>query len=161
MLSAPYYHITETVLTQLIGKDQQVDQDDYGASVAVTLGDGIRPNSGELLSFVFFSREIGTGAVQTPAGTLLILDTDPAVSAGDTAISMVERVTVLGHVAVAASDWHTDANGGSAFIYNRPIPFHNLQTLYFVWFHEDATSYNDAAGDDEILEVKTWYRRDS
>lgn len=38
MLSNPLYHITETDLLSLIGADEQVDQDDYGASVAVTLG---------------------------------------------------------------------------------------------------------------------------
>jgi hypothetical protein len=161
MLSAPYWHITETALTQLIGSDEQVDQNDYGTSVAVTLGDGVRPCSGELLSFMFFSLESGSGAVQIPAGTLVILDADPAASAGDTAVSAAERVTILGQVAVAAADWQSDANGASAFIYNRPVPFHNLQTLYFLWFHEDATSFNDSAGDDEILQVKAWYRRDS
>lgn len=160
-LSAPYYQITETALTELVGKDEQVDQNDYGGSVAVTLGDGVRPVSGELLSFAFFSTEEGTGAVQTPAGTLLILDADPAVSAGDTSITAAERLTVLGHVSIAAADWQTDANGGSNFVYDQPVPFHNLQALYFVWFHEDATSYNDGAGDDEVLEVKAWYRRDS
>jgi hypothetical protein len=161
MLSAPYWHITETALTELIGADEQVDQNDYAGSAAVTLGDGIRPCSGELLSFAFFSTETGTGAVQTPAGILLILDADPATAAGDTAITAAERITILGHVAVAAADWQSDANGASAFIYNRPIPFHNLQTLYFLWFHEDAASLNDAGGDNEILQVKAWYRRDS
>jgi len=161
MLTSQRYQITETALAQIIAKDDQVDQNDYGASVAVTLGDGVRPVSGEFLSFIFISREIGTGAVQEPAGVLLILDADPAVSAGDTAITMVERTTVLGHVPVAASDWKSDANGASQFVYNKPVPFHNLHTLYFVWFHEDATSYNDGAGDDEILEVRGWYRRDT
>lgn len=161
MLTSPHWQIYETAKITLIDDDEQVDQNDYGASQAVTLGDGVRPCSGELLSFVFISRETGTGAVQTPAGTLLILDEDPATTAGDTAIDMVERVDVIGHVDVAAAAWQSDANGGSQFVYNVPVPFHNLQTLYFLWFHEDATSFNDGAGDNEILEVKAWYRRDS
>lgn len=161
MLTAPYWQIAETDLTELVGANEQVDQNDYGASVAVTLGDGVRPCSGELLSFAFFSTETGSGAVQTPAGTLLILDADPATAAGDTTISAVERITIFAQVSVAAADWQSDANGGSAFIYNQPVPFHNLQTLYFLWFHEDATSLNDDAGDDETLQVKAWYRRDS
>ena len=161
MLTNPRYEITPTTRTILIDTDDQVDQDDYGASKALTLGDGVRPVSGEILSAVFFSWEEGSGAVQTPAGTLLLLSADPAESAGDTAITAAERVTVLGHVAVAAADWQSDANGASAFIYDQPVPFHNLQTLYAVWFHEDATGLNDNAADDEFLAVQLWYRRDT
>jgi len=161
MLTSPHWQIYETALTELIGADEQVDQNDYGGSVAVTLGDGARPCSGELLSFMLFATETGTGAVQTPVGTLLVLDADPASAAGDTAITAAERVTVIAHIEVATTDWQSDANGASAFVYNQPAPFHNLQTLYFLWLHEDATSFNDGAGDDEILQVKAWYRRDS
>ena len=161
MLTNPRYQIYATERTILIDTDDQVDQDDYSASEALTLGDGVRPVSGEILSAVFFAWEEGTGAVQTPAGTLLLLSADPAVSAGDTAITAAERVTVIGHIEVAATDWISDANGASAFIYNQPVPFHNLQTLYAVWFHEDATSLNDGAGDDELLAVQLWYRRDT
>ena len=161
MITNPRYEITEIGVTELVGADEQVDQNDYGGSVALTLGDGIRPVSGEFLAFCFYTRETGTGAVLSPAGTLLLLDADPAVSAGDTAITAAERITVLAHVTVAASDWITDANGGSVYIYNQPIPFHNLQTIYAVWFHEDATSFNDGAGDDETLDFNAWYRRDT
>ena len=154
----PLDAMLEGGLTELIGINEQVDQNDYGGSVAVALAGTY---SGEILSFAFYSTEDGTGAVQEPAGTLLILDADPAVSAGDTAITAAERVTVLGQVEVAAADWKSDANGASAFIYNQPVPFHELATLYFVWFHEDATSFNDGAGDDEQLEFDFWYRRDS
>ncbi len=161
MLSNPLYHITEITLTQLIGKDEQVDQNDYGTSVNITLGDGIRPVSGEFLSFTFYTIEEGTGAIMTPAGTLLLLDTDPAIASGDTAMTAGERVGVIGQIKVLATDWKSDANGASAFIYGQPLPFHNLQTLYAVWFHEDATSLNSAAGDDEYLSFNAWYRRDS
>jgi hypothetical protein len=161
MLTNPRYEIAETGNKTLIGADDQVDQNDFGASVAVTLGDGVRPVSGELLSFMFYSGETGTGAVQTPAGTLLLLDADPAVAAGDTALTLAERSTIVGHVPVEAADWIADANGASACILEKPIPFHNLQTLYAVWFHTGATSYNDAAGDDETLAFNAWYRRDT
>ena len=42
-----------------------------------------------------------------------------------------------------------------------PVAFHNLQTIYVVWYHEDATSMNDAGGDDEVMVMKFWYRRDT
>ncbi len=97
--------------------------------------------------------------MQDSAGELFILDADPDVSAGDTALAAAEWVTVLGRVKVAATDWTTDANGGAAFIYDQPVYFHALSTLYFVWFHTDATDLNDAAGDDEQLRVNFWYQR--
>ena len=150
--------LLEGGLTELVGTDEQVDQNDYGGSVGVSLGGSM---TGEILSFMFYSTEDGTGAVQTPAGTLMILDADPAISAGDTSMTAAERVTVLGQVKVLASDWKSDANGGSAYVYDQPVPFHALATLYLAWFHEDATSLNDGAGDDEQLEVNFWYRRES
>ena len=161
MLTSPHYQITETTLTELIGQDEQVDQNDYGGSVAVTLGDGVRPVSGEFLSFMLAAFEDGTGAVMTPAGTLLLLDADPAVAAGDTALTFGVHVSVIGMVKVLAGDWISDANGAIAFIHDVPVPFHNLQTIYAVWFHQDATSFNDAGGDDEYLAFNAWYRRDS
>jgi hypothetical protein len=165
MLNKPFSAILETGVTALIGKDEQVDQNDYGASVAITLGTSDRtdePVSGELLAFAFFSTEEGSGAVQTPDGYLVLMDADPAVSAGDTAITSAEHLTILGIVTVESGDFVlSDANGATAYIYDTPIPFHDLATLYAVWFHSSATSYNDAAGDDERLRFNCWYRRDS
>lgn len=154
----PFAALLEGGLTELVGADEQVDQDDYGGSVGVALGGTY---SGEILSFAFYATEDGTGAVQDSAGRLIILDADPSVSAGDTALAAAEWVTILGIVQVEADDWITDANGGAAYIHDTPVPFHALSTLYFVWFHEDATSLNDGAGDDEVLRVNFWYRRDS
>jgi hypothetical protein len=158
MLTAPLYHIAEIEVTDLVGKNDQVDQNDYGASVAISLG--TQPVSGEFLGFTFISSEEGSGSVQTPAGRLILLDADPAVTAGDTAITTAEHLTVVGIVEVAAADWHSDANGALAYVCTTPIAFHALSTLYAVWFHTDATSYNDAAGDDERLRFNAWYRRD-
>ncbi len=147
----------ELGLTELVGINEEVNTNDFAGSVGVALGAG--SHSGELLSFAFFATEDGSGAVQDSAGELLILDADPAVSAGDTALAAAEWPTVIGRVTVAATDWTTDANGGVAFIYNQPVPFHDLITLYFVWFHTDAVDLNDAAGDDEQLEFNAWYVR--
>ncbi|NIQ98541.1 MAG: hypothetical protein GWN87_33690 [Desulfuromonadales bacterium] len=161
MLTHPTWQITELGLAELVGADEQVDQNDFGGSVACTLGDGVRPNSGEFLAFLFVTGETGSGAVQTPAGRLLLFDADPAISAGDTSITLAERKTLVGQVEITASDWISDANGASAYIYAQPLPFHNLQTVYAAWFHEDATSLNDGAGDDETLHFNAWYRRDT
>jgi hypothetical protein len=76
-------------------------------------------------------------------------------------MTAAERVTVLGKLSIGAADWDTDASGGLAYISTAPIPFHALASLFFVWKHLDATSLNDAAGDDEQLEFNFWYKRES
>ena len=151
-------HLRELGLTELVGINEEVNTNDYGGSVDVEIGTQV---SGEILSFAFYATEDGSGAVQDSAGKLIILDADPEVSVGDTALAAAEWPTVLGVVTVAAADWVTDANGGCAFIYDQPIPFHAVSTLYFVWLHTDATDPTDAAGDDEQLEFNAWYRQDN
>ena len=148
--------LIEGGLTELVGINEQVDQNDYSGSIGVALAAAC---SGEIQQFCFYATEDGTGAVQDSAGVLIIMDADPSIASGDTAMTAAERVTVIGQVFVTAGDWVTDASGGSAFIYNQPVAFHSLATLYFVWFHQDATSLNDAAGDDEQLEFNFHYQR--
>lgn len=160
----PWTPLKELGLTELIGVNEQVDQNEYSGSVSVSIASGPvpdRPVSGMILSVVLYSTEDGTGAVQTPAGKLLVLDADPAVSAGDTALVAAEWPTVLGIVPFVAADWRSDANGAAAMNVDVPVLFHDLLNLFFVWFHEDTTSFNDGAGDDEQLEFNCWYRRES
>jgi hypothetical protein len=154
----PIGALLEGGLTELIGINEQVDQNDYCGSVGVTLAGTY---SGEILSIMLYSTEDGSGAVQTPEGYLYVFDADPSISSGDTSMTAAERVTVLGRAKVEATDWDTDANGGTAYVYDTPIPFHALATLYFVFKLTSATSLNDGAGDDEQLEFNFWYRRDS
>jgi hypothetical protein len=158
ILSLPFAPILEGGLTELIGTDEQVDQNDYSGSVEVSL---LHTASGEILSVAFYSTEDGSGSVQSPEGWLYVLDADPSISSGDTAMTAAARVTVLGRVKVESGDWETDANGGMAYIYDTPIPFHELSSLFFAFKLTSATSLNDDAGDDEQLEFNFWYRRDS
>lgn len=162
-LTQPFAAIQETGVTELIGADEQVDQNDYSASVGVSVAPSgfNKPVSGELLHVTLYSLESGSGAVQTPNGVLFVLDADPATSAGDTALTATERLTIIAQIEVETTDWKSDANGASATIFTKPAAFHALETLYFVWLQEHATSFNDAAGDDEVLEFNAWFRRDS
>ena len=157
-LQQPFHPVIAAGLTELIGVDEQVDQNDYSGSVEVSLPYAM---SGEILSVMFYSTEDGSGSVQSPEGWLYLLDADPVVASGATSMTAAERVTVLGRVKLESSDWETDANGGTAFIYDTPIPFQQLSSLFLVFKLTSATSLNDAAGDDEQLEVNLWIRRDS
>lgn len=154
----PFAAMLEGGVTELVGINEQVDQNDYSGSVGVALGGTY---SGEILAFALYATEDGSGAIQDSAGYLIILDADPAVASGDTALAAAEYPTILGVVKVETTDWITDAAGGVAYITDTPVPFHALSTLYFVWKHADATALNDGAGDDEQLEFNFWWRRDS
>lgn len=160
----PFSPVKECGLTELVGINEQVDQGEIGASVGIAVPD-IPENrasdpSGEILSVTLYLTEDGTGTLFAADGTLIILDADPASSAGDASLSAAEAVTVLALVPVVDADWLANATG---YIANKivAIPFHTGTTLYFVWFHQDATSLNDVAGDDFQLEMNCWYRRDS
>ena len=154
---APMTPISEIGISQVVGLDDQVDQYDFSASGPLAFGGTY---SGEFLSLILRSSESGSGAIQTPSGTLIFLDADPAVAVGDTALNAAEWGTVIGMVDIAAADWISDANGGLVFK-SIAIPFHALAGVWVVWYHTDATSLNSAAGDDEKLHLNAWYRRDS
>ena len=159
MLSRQFSHILEAGIFELVGVDEQVDDDDYSGSVEVVLPtDG--PVSGEILNVLLISTEDGSGSVQQPNGKLIFLDADPAVASGDTALAAAEWPTVLGVVDVETTDWTADAAGGAAYIVNTPICFHALSSIFVVWKQEHATSLNSDAADDEQLECNFWYRRD-
>lgn len=159
-LHQPFDEIREIGLTELVGINEEVNTSDFSASVSKDMTRASSaPVSGEFLSFIFFATEDDAGSVQDSAGRLIILDADPAVASGDTALAATEWVTVIGTVTVTASDWITDANGGAAYIYDQPVPFHAVSTLYFTWYHEDATDLNDGATDDEQLEFNAFYKR--
>ena len=154
----PFAAMLEGGLTELVGINEQVDQNDYSGSVGVSLGGTY---SGEILAVALLATEDGTGAVQDSAGILYVFDADPSIASGDTAMSAAARVTLIGKIGIGAADWDVDANGGLAYVCNQPIPFHAVANLYFAWKHLDATALNDAAGDDEQLEFNFWYRRES
>ena len=58
MLAQPFDPVHEAGLTELIGADEQVDQNDYSGSVAVSLGLHV---SGEILQVTLYATETGTG----------------------------------------------------------------------------------------------------
>ena len=157
MLGKPWDGIRETAVLELVGADEQIDQNELGAAVSFTLP-GEPPSSGELLSFTFISSD---GDIQTPSGQLLIFDADPGHNAGDdgSGVSAAEWKALIGEIDVGASDWKSEDNAAWLSIKDEIIPFHAVDTLYFVWRHTDATSLNDGAGDDEVLEVNVWYAR--
>ena len=161
-LVAPKFPPTETGILELVGTNERVDQNEFGAAVSYDIPSSPTAASGILTAFMLFATEEGTGALQNSAGQLLIFDADPGHSAGDdgSGISAAGWKTLIAAIVVSAADWTAEDNGAFCNKRNfKSIRFHEVNTLYFVWRHTDATSLNDNAADDEVLEVNVWYQR--
>lgn len=146
----------EQGIFELIGINEQVDQNRYAASVVAAISGG--PIDGIITSVALFRTQDGSGQLRIPSGRLLILDADPAISAGDASITNAEHLTILGRIDISNRDWHEDSNGLHWFGQVK-IPFHSLSSLYFAFFNS-GDSINDSAGDDEQLECNFWYDSD-
>jgi len=147
--------ITEVSIIELIGINEVVTASQYSASVALTLA-----GTGTIKKVCLIATEDGSGVVFTPAGDLMVFNTDPAIASDDATITNAERLTLSSIMTFAAADWQSDANGAS-----------NCQdvtevfadaTLFASWHSATGqTQWNSAAGDDEQLEFKVIYRRDT
>ena len=151
MRYSPENGILETGLIELVGVDEQVDQNDWSGSVDFDIG-----SSGYFVAFALIS----TGGDEIQAeGKLYILDADPAISSGDTSITAAEAKTVVGVVDVASDDWDSDDNHAIAYITDTIVPFHSMDQVYFAFRLTSATSLNSAGGDNELLQLNAWYEK--
>lgn len=159
LLSRPWQPILEVGLTELIGVDEKVDQNDFSGSVSVDLP-GKNPVSGEFLSWMLVSTGGDELAID---GNLLIFDADPSVDPGDTDLTVAVWKTLVGQVPIVASAFLTDGTptGQAWYSSSVTLPFHALKTLYFVLKLTSATSVNSAAGDNELIQFNAWWRRES
>ena len=107
-----------------------------------------------------YATEDDAGAVFSAAGTLTLFDADPAISAGDAAVTNAEHLTIVAQFTFAAADYISDANGATNCQATNEV-FHGIGTLYATWFvTAGETAWNSGATDDEQLEFNLWYRRD-
>lgn len=154
----PLYPIDESGIIELVGVNDQVDQNDYGDTAVLAFGGDV---SGEILMATLVSTEDGTGSIQIPECQVFVFDTNPSTTAGDTTIGAAYWPTCIGIIDIVPGDWSGDANGKVANTKDQPVAFHEVSNLYFVFKNLDANGINDAAGDDEQIEINMWYRRDS
>ncbi len=159
---APFAAILETSFLELIGEDstEVSASGDYSNTADFALGATM---SGEILSFLLVSHENGSGEVQTGKGVVFFFDADPNIVAGATAMAAIgaEHATLIGMVQIEASEWDEDASGASV-VKTVAIPFHAISTIYAVYRNTDTVAlWNSAAGDNEVLDMRFWFRRDS
>lgn len=153
----PFSAVLEGGLTELIGINEQVAQNEYSGSIGIPLGDTY---SGEILNITIIQTEDDAGDILAGSGVLFIYDTDPTISSGDSAMTAADAVTVIGKVDIFAGDWEVDANSGVVHK-TVAIGFHSVSSLYFAYKHTGATTINSGASDDEQFEINFEYRRDS
>ena len=152
----------EVGIAQLIGINEAVGVNQFSATTDLDLGQTygdttVRPVAGEVQSILLVSS--ATGAPLEPTGWVFFFDADPNTATGDVAISAAERRTIIGQVEIAAADWDSDATGASAYK-ALAVPFHDIRYLYTV-FRNEGAAINDAGGDDELIQINLWYRRDN
>jgi hypothetical protein len=154
----PSFSGIEGGLTELVGEDEAVAQNQYGGSVGVALA---ATCAGVINQITLISGENGDGAILKPSGVLYIFDADPTIAVADTAMTAAEWATVIARIPFSASDWSTGDTAGAVAnpSIGLPVTFHSLANLYFVWFHTLATGFNDNAAHNESLDMNFWYDR--
>lgn len=158
-LVRPWEPIKELGLTELIGADEQVAQNQFSADETIALGSLM---SGEILGVLLEMHAAAAGAVINEVGYLYFFDADPGLSAADTSFSSVANAQkAIGGIAVAVADWSPAAGKYIICTKSVAIPFHVIENLYIAYFHTGATQYNSAGNDNEVLSVNAWVRRES
>lgn len=151
------YEVKEGGLTELVGINEQLTQNQFSAAVGVDIDTADAGISGEVVQAVLVSS--GTGLLKVE-GDLLILDADPANAADSATLDLAEHQTLIGRINFGSSDWTTgDANAVTAHK-QVAVPFHQLKTLYFVFQLTSATQVNSLAGDDELIQLNFWFRQE-
>ncbi len=159
--------IHTTGLVTLVGKDDQIGQNEYGAAVQLDIATAAglpagAPLSGEVLRLVLVSRAAATGTVQKPAGTIFLFTAQPDVAPADSALADgASWAGAWAAVALATTDWIGDDMGAMAEILTEPIPFHAVPALWAAYLHQDATAFNSDDNDDETVHMRAWFRRES
>lgn len=153
------YAIQNSGLLELVGANVTIAQNEWCASQAVEIPDG--PGSGEILGASLIQRETGTGAILKVDGELHFFDADPGLSAGDAALTAAAAQAALGAIAVASADWTPPVTVAGFVTKQCAIPFSRRHNLWVAFLLTSATSINSVAGDDEILELRFHWRRDT
>lgn len=144
-------------VVELVGINDAVAASQYTNSADLGLPYNM---SGEIVSVSLHSTEDGSGAVQQVNGDVIFISTtNPSVSAGDTALTAAEWLTVVGVAKVTSADWVADTGGGVAFVMTA-IPFEEVTApIYAVMKFDASSAMNDAGGDDEQLELRVRIRK--
>lgn len=136
---------------ELVGINEQVDASRWTDEVAIA-----PTGTGKLVKVCVIS---SGGAVLTPSIHLTFFGTDPTITLNDAAITAAEAATIRADVSLDSADYQADTTQA-----------HNCQEIeesfdsisHVAFFLKSGqTTINSAGGDDELIQLVTWYRRDS
>jgi len=163
--------IKQTGFIELVGTDEQVDQDEWGASVQVPFA----PESQSICIPALILRQgfdgSATGASLSIGGFVVFFFGDPsiAVGTGVGALTRAQLNKIVGWFDIAAqgADWQNWRAAGAAddadiaFLQSEDdriqVPRMAGEDLYAALLLTSATSINSAAGDDEDVYMKVIY----
>jgi len=154
----------------LIGQDTQIAQNKFTASVAVTVSPELA--SELLIAGIQLTQDYagGAGGVNlTAAGTLYFFNADPAIAAGTAidGLTAAQVAKIVSQQAVVAGDWvdlattltsyaHIGAVQLGAATGELKLPY--LSTVWVAFLYTGATTFNSAAGDQEVLKIRLLYK---
>lgn len=152
-------HIKELGPTELIGKDEQVDTNEFGAEVSIAIGASGQGVSGEILNVLLIS---SGGDKLAETGRLCFFESQPTVTIALGDMTLAQAKLLIGYVEVAAADWKSQ--GGTPTVktafFSPAIAFQSIESLWMAYLHTGATQWNSAGGDNEVLDVNVRYRVD-
>jgi hypothetical protein len=145
--------IVKIAPVELVGINEEINASDWTKSIALALPSDY-DDHGEI-THINMTMTSATGTLKTQ-GSLVFFSADPAISAGDTAITAGEWETVLGVVPIVTADWLADVTStvGGVVSKDTSIVFEGLSTVYAAFLVLAAeTAINSLAGDDELVKL--------
>ena len=109
------------------------------------------------------------GAALNAAGTLYFFNADPVITAAtaNTGLTEAKVNMIIGKLVVQDSDWEVLAadiaelaNFGGLWVGqdSNSIKVYPLRSVWVAFSYTGATTWNSAAGDQEVLSVRLFYR---
>lgn len=145
---------TEVAVFEVVGINEQVDASEYADEVSFA-----PVGTGKIVKICVITSETGSGVILTPAVNIIFFDADPTITVGDASITAAEAATIVADLSFSAADYQTDAAQGHN-CQEVEESFHSI-TFATIFLQAGEVSVNSAAGDDEIVQLHIWYRRNS
>ncbi|MCG3207332.1 MAG: hypothetical protein FOGNACKC_00932 [Anaerolineae bacterium] len=156
-IAVPLDGVLETGLIELIGINESVSNNGFGASVAVVLSAAY---SGQIEQIILVKTP-GSGTSSKPTGKLLIFDADPTILLNASDMSVAALNAVIAVVDVQTGDWVVSVAAGEVAKLDVAIPFHALGTFYLAFQNTSGAAINGLAGDDVAIQANIWFTRQS
>jgi len=161
-----YFHAAKYFDLTLIGVNDQIAQNEFGASQQIDV-DGGESNeatlTAEIVGITLVSRESGSGVIIKAPIDFMMFNSDPSISAGDTSLNTAQLDALVSVINITTGDYASTLTNAAVGTKSLAHPFITDGTgkLWISPINRSATTYNSAVGDDEILSARVYIRRDN